>query len=194
MKKVQRNMKELKGLVETFYIGQSTKEDLIKWEKSLLKMQRNLQYDKHYRIDVHAISFLEELGELEMTYLHFKAVYMDYLVVYHPEHHELRNISPIEAFKTDVFKRLAYDLLNESVEFLNQSSLEGASKAIDQVSKVIDIERSNKFTIVLVPGAENISSRELNRALRNVRKYISPYRHKKWYQKLTFCLKELPIL
>ncbi|UYX55959.1 hypothetical protein M3Y14_32480 (plasmid) [Bacillus thuringiensis] len=186
-KKIQKNVEELRGLSQKFYTGFAEKEDIERWYMALGDMQTEIIRAQVYITDPNFNSTLG-LESFQESYRYYKAVYCDYLAIYHPNHNELRDIGNLLKYKNEMFKKIAYILLYESITFLEQSERKSAEDLIVEISNIIDIENSNRFMVVTMFNSEAFTVYNLINILREVRKYSPSIGFEEWHERLAFCL------
>lgn len=191
MKRITKNTEELGNLSQKFYSGFGEKEDIVTWNEILYKMQNELIRVRSHAINTHELNFLAKIEEIQMQYIYYQRVFKNYLVIYHPNHKDLKNIvDPLE-YKIEMFKGMAYSLLYESVTFLNQSKTIDANELIIKISEIIDLDSSNKRAIMTRIHSEAYPIHELAKILCEVRKYLPSGGIELWHERLAFCLSGL---
>ncbi|MCM3202692.1 hypothetical protein [Bacillus cereus] len=191
MKRIAKNTEELGNLSQKFYSGFGEKEDIVTWNENLYKMQNELIRVRSHAINTYELNFLAKIEEIQMQYIYYQGVFKNYLVIYHPNHKDLKNIvDPLE-YKIEMFKGLAYSLLYESVTFLNQSKTIEANELIIKISEIIDLDSSNKRAIMTRLHSEAYPTHELAKILCEVRKHLPSGGIELWHETLAFCLSGL---
>lgn len=191
MKRIAKNTEELGNLSQKFYSGFGEKEDIVTWNEILYKMQNELIRVRSHAINTYELNFLAKIEEIQMQYIYYQGVFKNYLVIYHPNHKDLKNIvDPLE-YKIEIFKGMAYSLLYESVTFLNQSKTIEANELIIKISEIIDLDSSNKRAIMTRLHSEAYPIHELAKILCEVRKQLPSGGIELWHETLAFCLSGL---
>lgn len=191
MKRIAKNTEELGNLSQKFYSGFGEKEDIVTWNENLYKMQNELIRVRNHAINTYELNFLAKIEEIQMKYIYYQGVFKNYLVIYHPNHKDLKNIvNPLE-YKIEMFKSMAYSLLYESVTFLNQSKTVEANELIIKISEIIDLDSSNKRAIMTRLHSEAYPIHELAKILCEVRKHLPSGGIELWHETLAFCLSGL---
>ncbi|PFK18042.1 hypothetical protein COI98_13340 [Bacillus cereus] len=191
MKRIAKNTEELGNLSQKFYSGFGEKEDIVTWNENLYKMQNELIRVRSHAINTYELNFLAKIEEIQMQYIYYQGVFKNYLVIYHPNHKDLKNIvNPLE-YKIEMFKSMAYSLLYESVTFLNQSKTVEANELIIKISEIIDLDSSNKRAIMTRLHSEAYPIHELAKILCEVRKHLPSGGIELWHETLAFCLSGL---
>ncbi|OPD43765.1 hypothetical protein BVG00_21765 [Bacillus cereus] len=191
MKRIAKITEELGNLSQKFYSGFGEKEDIVTWNENLYKMQNELIRVRSHAINTYELNFLAKIEEIQMQYIYYQGVFKNYLVIYHPNHKDLKNIvNPLE-YKIEMFKSMAYSLLYESVTFLNQSKTVEANELIIKISEIIDLDSSNKRTIMTRLHSEAYPIHELAKILCEVRKHLPSGGIELWHETLAFCLSGL---
>jgi uncharacterized protein YxeA len=191
MKRIEKNTEELGNLSQKFYSGFGEKEDIVTWNENLYKMQNELIRVRSHAINTYELNFLAKIEEIQMQYIYYQGVFKNYLVIYHPNHKDLKNIvNPLE-YKIEMFKSMAYSLLYESVTFLNQSKTVEANELIIKISEIIDLDSSNKRAIMTRLHSEAYPIHELEKILCEVRKHLPSGGIELWHETLAFCLSGL---
>lgn len=191
MKRIAKNTEELGNLSQKFYSGFGEKEDIVTWNEILYKMQNELIRVRSHAINTREFNFLAKIEEIQMQYIYYQGVFKDYLVIYHPDHKNLKHIvDPLE-YKIEMFKGMAYSLLYESVTLLNQSKTIDAKELIIKISEVIDLDSSNKRAIMTRLHSEAYPIHELAKILCEVRNHLPSSGIESWDETLAFCLSGL---
>lgn len=154
-------------------------------------MQNELIRVRSHAINTYEFNFLAKIEEIQMQYIYYQGVFKNYLVIYHPDHKDLKHIvDPLE-YKIEMFKGMAYSLLYESVTFLNQSKTVDANELIIKISGIIDLESSNKRAIMTRLHSKAYPIHELAKILCEVRKHLPSSGIEAWHETLDFCLSGL---
>ncbi|MEB9694871.1 hypothetical protein [Bacillus thuringiensis] len=191
MKRIVKNTEELGNLSQKFYSGFGEKEDIVTWNENLYKMQNELIRVRSHAINTYELNFLAKIEEIQMQYIYYQGVFKNYLVIYHPNHKDLKNIVNLLEYKIEMFKSMAYSLLYESVTFLNQSKTVEANELIIKISEIIDLDSSNKRAIMTRLHSEAYPIHELAKILCEVRKHLPSGGIELWHETLAFCLSGL---
>lgn len=191
MKKNAKNTEELGNLSQKFYSGFGEKEDIVKWNEILYRMQNELIRVRSHTINTREFNFLAKIEEIQIQYIYYQGVFKDYLVIYHPDHKDLEHITDPLEYKIEMFKGMAYNLLYESVTILDQSKTNDAKELIIRISRIIDLDSSNKCAIMTRLHSEAYPIHELAKILCEVRKYLPSSGIESWHETLAFCLSGL---